>query len=54
LAPGALFIVIAGLDPAIHAAFGNAQRLPNLCAQPRISMDARVKPAHDAAWVIRF
>jgi len=31
-------LVIAGLDPAIHAA-------PSIC-QP-LSMDARVKPAHD-------
>jgi hypothetical protein len=37
--------VIAGLDPAIHP------------AKPKrilVSMDARVKPAHDGAWGGRF
>jgi hypothetical protein len=35
------------LDPAIHAARPNALRSLNPLAPHRVSMDARVKPAHD-------
>jgi hypothetical protein len=43
--PGPLHLVIAGLDPAIHDAI--AHRLLISSRIRRVSMDARVKPAHD-------
>ncbi len=45
-ARAALSAVIAGLDPAIHAA-GHFAQTSNHSAMRRFSMDARVKPAHD-------
>jgi len=39
--------VIAGLDPAIHAAFLAPMNLRRCYPTPHLSMDARVKPAHD-------
>jgi len=39
-------LVIAGLDPAIHAE-KTATALPQWFRLRQVSMDARVKPAHD-------
>jgi hypothetical protein len=40
-------IVIAGLDPAIHAASRRARAALMVQSEPWVNMDARVKPAHD-------
>jgi hypothetical protein len=39
--------VIAGLDPAIHAALASARGYRNTLHRDRVSMDARVERAHD-------
>jgi hypothetical protein len=44
--PGVSFVVIAGLDPAIHDAMTNGKTVRFVEFQS--IMDARVKPAHDA------
>jgi hypothetical protein len=40
------YVVVAGLDPAIHAAV-RLQRTGDEVDTPRLSMDTRVKPAYD-------
>jgi hypothetical protein len=42
----AFLIVIAGLDPAIHADLTQARSSDRYCAL-MVIMDARVKPGHD-------
>jgi hypothetical protein len=39
--------VIAGLDPAIHTAWALPRSFREHACLRRVSMDARVKPAHD-------
>jgi hypothetical protein len=40
------FLVVAGLDPVIHAALRHGKSFVGLCER-RFAMDTRVKPAHD-------
>jgi hypothetical protein len=46
-------IVIAGLDPAIHAAPWHELVPRMFLREPWVTMDARVKPAHDDEKAVR-